>query len=208
MDYLKDKQYYEDLYDLHTIESCFDWIKLAVKKCDTDKDFQKISKKEQIRGKNILVELPIYFKKGERYRNKEKTINEWMEKDRVKQEKLDNSKEPKNIFCEKCNWEMQSTTKSLYDFTDESLRVLFFFECPNCHKRKGIFDNGDEFIGKPKLCPKCGNEFKTSYKNNKNISTYIEECKKCNFKSEDKTDFKALDEKTKRKRTKTENSTG
>lgn len=198
MQHLKDKQYYEDLYDLGTIESCIRWINLAVKKCNEDKTFEKFSKKEKIRSKNILIELPIYFEKGERYRNREKTINEWMEKDRIKQEKIDNTKEPENIFCNKCNWAMETATKNLHDFTDEPLRVLFFFECPNCHSRKGIFDDGTEYKSKPRVCPECGGGLDISYKKKDDVSIFTEKCK-CGYKIEDKTDFKLMDERRKKR---------
>lgn len=194
MDYLKDKQYYEDLYDLGTIESCIRWINLAIKKCNEDKTFEKFSEKEKVRSKNILIELPIYFKKGERYRNREKTINEWMEKDRNKQEMFDNAKEPENIFCDKCNWAMKVIDKNLHDFSDEPLRVLFFFECPNCTNRKGIFNNGSEYISKIRVCPECGGGLDISYKKKDDVSIFTEKCK-CGYKYEDKTDFKLLDER-------------
>ena len=86
MIYLKEKQYYEDLYDLHTIEICIDWVKLALKKCKEDKTFDKFPKEDKIKGNNILIELPLYYQKGERDRNREKTINEWIEKDKIKQD--------------------------------------------------------------------------------------------------------------------------
>jgi len=195
MKYLKERQYYDDLYDLHTIEICIDWIKLAVKKCDTDKAFAKFSEKEQIRGKNILVEIPVYYNKGERYRDKEKTISEWILRDKTKQDKYDNAKEPDEIFCQSCNWAMESTTKLLHDFTDEPLRVLFFFECPHCHKRRGIFDDGGEYVSKPNLCPKCSGEIGLKFDKKGDVSVFTEKCKSCNFVKVDETNHKVEDEK-------------
>ena len=200
MDYLKDKKYYEDLYDLHTIEICIDWVKLALKKCKEDKAFDKFPKEDKIRGKNILIELPLYYQKGERYRNREKTINEWIEKDKIKQDKYDETKEPDGIFCKECNWAMKLEGKSLYDFSDEPLRMLFFFECPNCHKRRGIFDDGTEYKSKPRFCPKCGDELEISYKKENEVSIFTEKCKSCDYKLEDKTDFKLYDERQKKRK--------
>lgn len=199
MDYLKDRQYYEDLYDLHTIEICIDWVKLALKKCKDDKAFSKFPKEDRIRGKNILIELPLYYQKGERYRDKEKTINEWIEKDKIKQDKFDDTKEPNGIFCQECNWAMKLEGKSLHDFSNEPLRILFFFECPNCHKRRGIFDDGTEYKSEPRVCPKCGDELELSYKNENEVSTFAEKCKSCDYKTEDKTDFKLYDERQKKR---------
>lgn len=197
MIYLKEKQYYEDLYDLHTIEICIEWVKLALRKCKEDNAFEKFSEKEKIQGKNILVELPLYFEKGERYRNRERTINEWIEKDKIKQDKFDKTQEPDGIFCKECNWAMTLEGKSLHDFSDEPLRMLFFFECPNCQKRRGIFDDGVEYKSKPRLCPKCGEDLKISYKSENEVSTFTEKCKNCDYKLEDKTDFKFYEKRQK-----------
>ncbi len=199
MQYLNDENYYSDLYDLHTIEICLNWAKIVIDHCDKDKEFAKFSEKEQIRSKNILVEMPIYYKKGERYRDKETTINQWIQRDKIKQDKCDNAKEPNGIFCKSCNWEMESTTKDLYDFTDEPLRVLFFFECPKCQKRRGVFDDGSDYVSKPRLCPKCSNNLKISYKRKGDVSTFTEKCVSCDYVLIDKTDFKEYDEKLKKR---------
>ncbi|MFA5749993.1 MAG: hypothetical protein WC895_02105 [Candidatus Shapirobacteria bacterium] len=200
MNYLKDEQYYSDLYDLHTIEICLDWEKEVLENCGKDKDFAKFSEPEQNRFKNIMVKMPVYYKKGERYRDRENTINQWIQKDKEKQDKYNNAKEPTGIYCKSCNWAMESTTKDLYDFTEEPLRVLFFFECPNCHKRRGIFNDGKEYESKVRLCPKCSSELDIKYKKKNEVSTFIEKCKNCDYKIVDKTDFKAWDEQQKKRK--------
>ena len=59
--------------------------------------------------------------KGEMYRNKYKTIEEWMEKDRKLQEKYDNTPVPTNVKCQHCGGNMEMTIKSCLTPTPTSL---------------------------------------------------------------------------------------
>ena len=70
---------------------------------------------------------------------------------------------------------------------DKPLRVLFFFECPSCKKRKGIYENGEEHISKPDLCPKCSKEIKITHSKKGEVITWITICSSCGF-SETKVD--------------------
>ena len=100
--YLNDYSYYEDLYDLHTIEECLNWYwrmrkgmeqhreELKTKEPDTDFD------KEVHKCCSYLVNTI----KIQRYRRKKDTIAEWMEADRVRQEKIDNAEPPENVLCD------------------------------------------------------------------------------------------------------------
>lgn len=198
MNYLKDKQYYSDLYDLHTIKICIEWAKQAIDRCNKDEAFLKFPKNEQVRAKNILVEMPMYYKKGERYRDREKTISDWMEKDGLEQEKYNNAVEPQSVFCPVCNWAMGSEGKTLHNFSDEPMRVLFFFRCPKCRKGRGIFDDGQEFILKKALCPKCKEELKDTQSRKGEIITTISKCK-CGYKNKDVWDMKAESDDHKKK---------
>ena len=155
MVYLKDEQYYTDLYDLLTIKECLDWEKNIQEKDLSDYNKKKISKKKQEPLKKFFTDLPLYFIKGERYINKTEQIREWVKSDRIKQEKFDNSSEPTDINCFSCGNKMHSTSKDLYDFTDEPLRVLFFFECSNCKKRRGVFNTGEDYKSRVQTCPEC-----------------------------------------------------
>jgi DNA-directed RNA polymerase subunit M/transcription elongation factor TFIIS len=142
MDYLKDKQEYIDFYDLLTIEECLQWIELAK---ESGRKIQEIQKPEKLGYAGALAEVALYFKKGENYRNKEKTINEWMVRDKKLQEKYDNTPEPENIFCDECNYGMKLFDKTLNQKSEDKPRMLFFFECPHCRKRKGIYEDGEIF---------------------------------------------------------------
>ncbi|MDQ5981630.1 MAG: hypothetical protein QG570_380 [Patescibacteria group bacterium] len=189
MNYLKDEQYYIDLYDLITIRECLHWEENIIKRDLPPYKGKKIHEKLQPPIKTLLTDLPLYYIKGENYVHKAERIREWMEKDKEKQDKYDNASEPLNIFCPSCGKNMHTTLKELYDFMNEPLRVLFFFECSTCNKRKGIFDNGEEFKSREKLCDKCKYSLETSIEKKGKKTIWATKCTNCDFKEEEEDDF-------------------
>jgi hypothetical protein len=72
--------------------------------------------------------------------------------------------------------------------------------CKTCGKGKVVYDNGDVYIPKPSLCPKCNSKLKTHYSFAKDTSTYSEQCTKCDYKHGWTNDFKKNEiEREKRK---------
>lgn len=164
---LREQSWYEDLYDLFTIKRCLRVVDFwwdIYKKHPDDKGLKGLTEEEKLNDFNKMLGMELYFTKVKEYERREKTLGEWIERDRVKQDKYDNTPEPKNIRCSNCNSEMYSNFKHLEDCTDEPLRVLFFFDCPKCKKRKGVYDDGEERVSKPQLCTKCKKEVKTTHK--------------------------------------------
>ncbi len=182
MSYLKGEHYYINLYDLHTIKECLTWERRILEENLPDYKSKKLSKKSQKQFKNFFIDFPLYYKKGERYKNKKQRIQEWMNRDRQLDEKYNNASEPRNIVCT-CGGRMIATSKELYNFTDEPLRVLFFFECTKCDKRRGIFDTGEIFKSHEQLCPKCQYPVKTSISKEGKKTIWITKCIKCEYKN-------------------------
>jgi len=187
MKYLKDEQYYVDLYDLLTIKACLKVIHFwqdLYKKKDTAPKLKDIPPEEVEKGFNQYLSWDLRVKKGEEYRRKAQTISDWVEKDRVRQDKVDNTPPPANVLCPNCKTEMVAEDfKHLEDWPeDKPMRVLFIFECPKCKKRLGLYDNGEEHISKPDLCPECGKEIKTTYKRKGDVITTTEKCTSCKYK--------------------------
>lgn len=196
MKYLKDESYYNDLYDRFTINECRR-MEMALSKVEykpkTKSD--KKSKKKEIKVTFNLASVPLCFIKGERYLKKAETIRKWMEKDRAQDEKIEKTPPPRDIFCTFCNLPMETTIKDLHSNLDESKnKVLFFFECSACGKRKAVYEDGKEWQLTPTICPKCQNEMleESQRKANKIITVYT--CPKCHYKEKDIFD---LDEKPK-----------
>lgn len=185
-DYLKDKQHYISLYDLSTIESCLDIIKFwqkLYKKKDTDPKLKKMSSEEIEKGFNQCLNQELWIKKGEEYRRKLKTINEWIERDKTQQDKVDNTSPPSDVLCSSCKTEMVAGDFKHFENDEKSpLKVIFIFECPKCKKRLWVDENGEKQISKPNLCPKCKKKIKTIYKEEGKILTTTEKCTSCKYK--------------------------
>lgn len=178
MQYLKDEQYYIDLYDLFTIKRCMDYEKTALKVKLPPLYGKNLNRKKPHPIKVSLTELSLYFITGDRYKAKASTIREWMERDRKTQDFFDNTSVPTNINCPNCGDTMQNTIKDLANM-DKPMRLLFFFECPSCKKRKGVYDNGEVFASKPDPCDKCESPTERSYKKEGSVVTTIWKCNYC-----------------------------
>lgn len=130
MKYLKDEQYYVDLYDLFTIKACLKVIHFwqdLYKKKDTDPKLKDIPPEEVEKGFNYYLTWDLRTKKGEEYRHKAQTISDWVEKDRVRQDKVDNTPPPTNVLCPNCKTQMVAEDfKHLEDWPEDNpVQVLW-----------------------------------------------------------------------------------
>jgi len=179
--YLKPKQYYIDLYDKHTVERCrrFDSNRTVP---DVPRG-KKISKQEAEVVSNWAHDLMLTFEKGERWANKDKTIHEWMERDRQRDELLESANPPEEIRCLTCRNHLTVDSKQLWHGDEKKLdRVLFIFECPNkCLPRRAFFNDGEEWRSKPHLCIKCNSATTHEVTDDKvkMITTYT--CSNCKY---------------------------
>lgn len=181
MQYLQEDQFYQDLYDIITVKDCLSSIELFREILEKDIADKKVSDKEAIKAFNAVYNLDLYYRKGERYLNRKEHLNKMIEKDKKKQEFFDNSQEPQDIYCNSCNQKLYSNLKILEDYTDEPLRVLFYFPCKNCKKKRVFYNTGEEYVSKPELCQKCEHELVVKYKKvGKKVNT-IRTCTGCDF---------------------------
>lgn len=189
--YLKDEQHYIDLYDLHTIERCLDYY-WALKdgfakdrakfKDYTDEQFNKEVHKCTSYVVNVI--------KGERYRNKASSIKEWMDRDRLMQDKIDNTPPPEDVLCKKCSSSTKLTSKDLMDSYSDNARVVFMYECLKCKKRQALYEDRTEWIYHPPLCPKCNTPFKSKSTHTKHTLKTIYTCPNCKHVNTFFDDFK------------------
>lgn len=203
MNYLKDEQYYVDFYDFHTIKNCINeyWAlrdgmekrRNELKEMDDEKFKQELNKS---------LNWFLYITKGNRYKNKKKTIDEWIARDKKSQDKLDNTLEPENNLCSFCKVPMKSTLKHLENYSDQPLRVIFLFECPKCKKKKWIIENGEEWKSKPPVCSKCSKKAETIYKKKGRVVTWTTKCLSCGYKKIDIDDFDKSEKERKEKKVK------
>ena len=193
MDYLKDEQYYSDLYDLTTIKDCLwtidYWKKSYKENVDTEK-LKKVSKKEKLRGFYFILNLDLHVRKVSRFKNRQMRINEWMEADRLRDEKLESTSIPNNITCPSCGLPMQLQDKHLdIGINKQPDRVEFFFACFKCKQSRIIYNTGEEHIRQPRLCTKCRTEVVESASRKGDVITWIYKCPSCKFIEKETDDF-------------------
>lgn len=189
MNYLKDDNYYNNLYDLLTIKDCLDTTQLFS---------QNLTKnigntKSKIKGiwKNVWIDILLYYKKGERYQNKAKIINEWKSKDAYLQDLEDNTPPPRLVGCSNCGGSLKIIDRVIIDTLAQRPQVLFISECETCQKRLCFYADGTSRIDKPQLCPKCSSAMGTTYKRVKQVITTTNLCKNCGYKNIETLDLEA-----------------
>lgn len=183
--YLKDRQHYIDLFDRFTVEKCRRMEKNSDKKIDLSDKKAKVKKEWE----KVCTKVILCFVTGEEYTRKEKTIDEWMERDAKKDEFLDKTELSINPYCLNCKSPLVLESKNLFGHDDE--HVLFFYGCTKCNKARGFFENGEEYIPEKTKCPKCGTELTEKVQKESKKLTIFRHCDKCGLDD----DFVYEDEK-------------
>lgn len=180
--HLKDKQYYIDLYDKHTVEKCRSLENRWKDRSLTDKEDTEITEEGKKVINNIAMDFCIRQVTGERYLDKENTIREWMARDEQRDNIYENAQPPENIRCLTCRNKLNVSTKVLDIGFNKTDRMLFIFDCPNnCLPRRAFFSDGEELRFKSNLCPNCNNSLETKDEKIENkIITYYS-CSNCNY---------------------------
>ncbi|MFA6608446.1 MAG: hypothetical protein WCT07_00860 [Candidatus Paceibacterota bacterium] len=185
--YLKDRQEYIDRYDRMTVGRCRRLEKSYNEKDTSLPKVKGVSKKQAEHMRKVVADLFLHFETGEMYLNKEKTIQEWMDSDRKRDELYESAQAPEDMRCLTCRNRLKPTFKELWSELNKEDRVLFMYDCPNqCLPRRAFFSDGEEWRVKPDLCPHCNSLLKRSEKNTseKLVTTFT--CSKCKYsKTED-----------------------
>ncbi|HSX25097.1 MAG TPA: hypothetical protein VLG69_03980 [Candidatus Andersenbacteria bacterium] len=177
--YLKPDQHYIDLYDSHTIDYCRSLKQGFVNK--TKKVLPKMNKG----WSESLADVAIYFYSGDRAIKKEETISKWMRGDRERDQKLELTEPPPNIFCRMCGEAMTCESKGLHDAYTFPLQVIFLFRCASCKKGRAIFENGKEWEREKKPCPKCHALLEEKGSNKGRTFTTLYTCLNCPYTEKD-----------------------
>jgi len=194
--YLKDKQHYIDLYDLHTIEECLSYYRDIRNSLENKRNaggFKKYDKEEFDREANKAASLIINVIKARRYERKEEVIHKWMEEDRKMQEKLDNAAPPYEVLCDKCSSPTEIILKDLRDLSETNSKVLFMFECLKCKKRQVLYEDGTKWHPKRHRCPECNSILNEKSEYSNDVLTINYSCLNCSYKNEEIDDFNEME---------------
>lgn len=180
---IKDYAYYSDLYDKATV----DHARVLDSKDDASimKNLSKIENKERkeeyLKVIYTTTNLAVYFYIGERYLDKERIINKWIERDKAMVDFYNSfSKSADGTYCPQCHVEMEVVDKDLhYGINNKPDRIVFMMECKNCQIKKGVYDNGEEWISFNKLCKKCRGLNVITYDRDDKVITMLTTCSEC-----------------------------
>lgn len=193
---LKDHTYYDELYDKLTIKKCQRWENNPYQ-ADISKLKGKEKKLGELKNKfshNSVMHLTLLFLKIERATKKSDTIQEWMERDRAKDEKLINSREPEGARCLGCSSPLKNCiSRDLMDNHQGNEEVLFMFECDKCGKRRAYWENGKEWEHKS-FCIKCKAEVQTNSVKKDDVIVTKYHCSKCDHIETDTLDLNKCDD--------------
>ncbi len=206
--HLQPRKFYNDLYD-KIVKDEADWWKNDMMRlaCEPKPEALEEMRKLLTKDKSNITDqevwdanhsLMMFGSLAASYavtqineKKRKKTIKEWRDKDRAKDERILNAEPLKGIACPVCNSEMDYKFTQLHDkgtLNEPNEVVMFFYECPKKCKRKFIFEDGTPWISKEKnLCPVCNSERNTTVtKDNQNKMYFIYECQKCGSRQVEK----------------------
>ncbi len=194
--HLKSKQYYSDLYDRHTVEECRRIEKFFTESKKPLPEDGSISEEDAAAAEAYAKKLSLNITKGERYLNRNKTIQEWMDKDKQRDDFYASAQAPEDIRCLTCRNRMKVTFKDLWTDLEKPDRVLFMYDCPNkCLPRRAFFSDGEEWRVKPILCLHCSTPLETRRKDDDKKVITTNSCPKCGYTETDEYEWRHAKEK-------------
>lgn len=142
--HLKERKFYEDIYDRHTVE---DARRGMVHYDKFHADFEKkLPKDDKIDRPGNAFLLNVFYMETvgnnllRRYEQREETINEWVARDEAKDDQIAAARLTEEPHCQHCGKQglriidkslMHRSEDAKYDDPEE---VLFMLRCPHCKK--------------------------------------------------------------------------
>ncbi|MDL2341976.1 MAG: hypothetical protein QFB87_02780 [Patescibacteria group bacterium] len=197
--HLKERKFYEDIYDRHTIE---DGRRGMVHYDKFHAEFEKkLPKDDKIDRPGNALLLNVFYMQTvgnellHRYETREQYITDWIAKDEAKDEQIADARLTEEPYCQHCGKTgLRITSKDLmcrgeHNDPDEPEEVLFMLKCPHCDKNSAFWEDGTAWKAKPTLCPKCRTEMrhKTSKTPKALLFTYT--CPSCKHSYKDRMDL-------------------
>ena len=188
--HLKDRQYYDDLYDKITVDIGREegqkllTVRSQILKTTEEKDLYATEFWFE-RLYWWLIEIPYLLP---RWEEKQSTIDSWMRRDRELDERLTNARPRVEPICSNCRRQgLRLVTKHLLR-RDSGRSVIFMFACPVCTKRTTYWEDGSEWIASVTPCPKCSKPFVMDVKTRGRAMTTTYTCEACGHKEIERLD--------------------
>ena len=188
---LKDKKYYEDIYDRVTVDHCRRRVKTFQDTYDhlsENKESKNISQETINKDFPRIVNVMMYYEQAYRFRDREKTIQEMMNRDKLKDDRIEKAEAPL-VNCLQCPSELIPEHVDI----GSNDKILFICDCPKgCIPRRAFYDDGEEYIVKDKKCPECDSDIETETNKNGDELIIIDKCSNCDYK--EKFDYSSKEE--------------
>jgi Zn-finger nucleic acid-binding protein len=204
--HLKERQYYEDVYDHLTVEAgrrgivyYYDFYSKFEQKIPAD---DKIDRPGNVLLLNTFYLQTVGYKLIQRYEERDAIIEKWIAADKTKDDQVASARLTKEPSCRHCNKTgLRITDKSLMrqkegDDVNGIEEVLFMLKCPHCDKNSAFWEDGAAWKIKPTLCPKCNIEMQHTTASIKKAITFTYTCPSCKHSYKDKIDLADKTEKS------------
>lgn len=197
--HLKERRFYENIYDRHTIEDArrniiyYDDFHTELK--------SRLAKDDSISRPGNAVILNAFYMQAlglellHRYENRDQYITEWMGKDEAKDTRIATVQLAVEPLCQHCRKRgLQIIDKSLMQrggaySKDNPEEVLLTLQCPHCEKTSAFWEDGEPWKLKPTLCPKCGGKTTQSATRTKKFINFTYICLSCEHAFNEKMDL-------------------
>ena len=203
--HLKERKYYEDLYDKFTIEAA---RRGMVHYDKFYSEFEsKLPKDEKIDRPGNAFLINVFYMETvgnellHRYEKRDGQITEWVQRDEAKDEQLSSARLSEEPDCHHCGKQgLRITDKSLMhrsktNHIGDPEEVLFMLRCPHCDKNSAFWEDGTAWKVKPTVCPKCSSEVTHKTTKTKKAITITYTCTSCKHTFKDKMDLTNKEEK-------------
>jgi len=203
--HLKDRQFYEDIYDRHTVEDARRGM-VHYEKFYADLE-AKLPKDDTIDRPGNAILLNAFYMQAvgldllHRYEKREQHINDWMAKDEAKDDQITTARLTEEPYCHHCGKQgLRIIDKSLMHRKENAKyadpeEVLFMLRCPHCDKNSAFWEDGTAWKVKPNLCPKCKTEVTHKSVKTKTAIVTTHTCPSCGHSYKDKMDLRDKKEK-------------
>lgn len=200
--HLKDRQYYEDMYDRLTVKHGRNRYDSYEQICAT---MQNEIGGKSIPGTGMAPFLNAAFMQFvgsyvlERYNNRNDYISEQIAQDEAKDARTAAARLKEEPYCQHCyKQELRVIDKILMhrgEKYNDPKEVLFTLECPYCTQRSAFWEDGRAWESKPTLCERCRTEMSDKTKRTKYALTLTYTCPACKHSYQSKIDFKRKKER-------------
>lgn len=204
--HLKDHWYYEDVYDRLTVESArCGMVHYANFYAEVE---SKLLKDEKIDKPGNAFLLNIFYmetvgnKLLDRYEKRDSKIQEWIARDRAKDEQISSARLIEEPVCHHCGkLGLRIIDKSLmhrsetYEIDDPE-EVLFMLRCSHCDKNSAFWEDGTAWKVEPTVCPKCESQVTHKKTKTKKAITITYTCTSCKHSFKEKMDLTSEEEKS------------